>query len=260
MKKTLAIVLALVLCLGMLAGCTQSKPQEKTLVLATSADYPPFEFHTIDENGKDVIVGIDVALAQKIAEDMGATLEIVDMSFDNLCTAMEKGEADMVISAMEQDETREKSVDFSDTYYADHPPLILIRAEDAQQYTTLDAFAGKTVGAQTATTKEDVVIDSMPGAQLLSLSSVNDLVNNLVYGKCDAVVLDYAVAVQYADSNDALVVASVELGVVAEYKVAVQDGDPKGLLESINKTIAQVLADGTMDSFIAEAEALYSEA
>ena len=56
------------------------------LVFGTSADYPPFEFHILDENGQDKIVGIDVAVAQKVAEDMGCELKIVDISFENLLT------------------------------------------------------------------------------------------------------------------------------------------------------------------------------
>ena len=97
MKKIIAIVLSVLMLLSVLAGCAAGSTEGK-LVYATSADYPPFEFHMLDENGKDVIVGIDVSVAKKIAEDMGLELEIVDISFDNLLTAMDKGECDMVIA------------------------------------------------------------------------------------------------------------------------------------------------------------------
>ena len=80
--------------------------------------------------------------------------------------------------------------------------------------------------------------------------------NNLVYDKCAALVLDGAVALQYAESNPDLVVCeAVSLGEAYPYRVAVKEGDPKGLLESINKTLAQITTDGTMDQYIAEAEA-----
>ena len=262
MKKMIAMLLLAAMCLALFAGCAKSETDPtdaKKLILATSADYPPFEFHIVDKDGKDAIVGIDVSVAKKIAQDMGMELEILDISFDNLVTAMEKGQADIVISAMESDEKREASVDFSDAYYTDYPPLILVKKENAGSYASLSDFDGKTVGAQTATTKESAVKELMPGATLLSLASVNDLVNNLVYDKCDAVVLDYAVAKQYAESNDQLAIASVELGQAAAYKVAVQEGDPKGLLPEINKIIAQIISDGTMDQYIADAEALYAE-
>ena len=255
MKKIIAIVLCALMLTAVLCGCAQNETKGK-LVLGTSADYPPFEFHMLDADGKDVIVGIDVSVAYKIAEDMGLELEIVDIGFDNLLTAMDKGQCDIVIAAMEQDAERDLVADFSDPYYTDLPPMVLVKAENVEQFTGLDSFAGLTVGAQTGTTKEDIVVNDMTGAELLSLATVNDLVNSLVYDKCVAVVLDGAVAQQYAASNPDLVVCTaVSLGEAYPYRVAVKEGDPKGLLESINKTLAKITTDGTMDKYIAEAEA-----
>ena len=102
MKKMIAMLLLAAMCLALFAGCAKSETDPtdaKKLILATSADYPPFEFHIVDKDGKDAIVGIDVSVAKKIAQDMGLELEILDISFDNLVTAMEKGQADIVIYA-----------------------------------------------------------------------------------------------------------------------------------------------------------------
>ena len=260
MKKIIAIALTALMLAAMLCGCTANTTKGK-LVLGTSADYPPFEFHMLNEKGEDVIVGIDVFVAEKIAEDMGLELEIVDISFDNLLTAMDKGQCDIVIAAMELNDERDLVADFSDPYYTDLPPMILVKAENVDQFTGLDSFAGLVVGAQTGTTKADIVTNDLTGAELLSLATVNDLVNNLVYDKCSAIVLDGAVAVQYAEANADLVVCeAVSLGEAAEpYRVAVKEGDPKGLLESINKTIEQILKDGTMNQYIADAKALAGE-
>ena len=254
MKKIIAIALTALMLAACLCGCAAGNTKGK-LVLGTSADYPPFEFHMLNEKGEDVIVGIDVSVAQKIAEDMGLELEIVDISFDNLLTAMDKGQCDIVIAAMEKNDERDLVADFSDPYYTDLPPMILVKAENAAQFTSLDSFNGLTVGAQTGTTKADIVTNDLVGAELLGLAAVNDLVNNLVYDKCSAIVLDGAVALQYAASNPDLVVCEVSLGEAYPYCVAVKEGDPKGLLESINKTLAKITTDGTMDKYIADAEA-----
>ena len=254
MKKIIAIALTALMLAAVLCGCTAGTTKGK-LVLGTSADYPPFEFHMLDENGKDVIVGIDVSVAQKIAEDMGLELEIVDISFDNLLTAMDKGQCDIVIAAMESDPERDLVADFSNPYYTDLPPMILVKAENAAQFTTLESFNGLVVGAQTGTTKADIVTNDLVGAELLGLAAVNDLVNSLVYDKCVAIVLDGAVAMQYAEANEDLVIAEVSLGEAYPYCVAVKEGDPKGLLESINKTLAKITTDGTIDKYIADADA-----
>ena len=74
MKKIIAIVLCALMMTAVLCGCTQNETKGK-LVLGTSADYPPFEFHMLDADGKDVIVGIDISVAQSIAVDMGLELD-----------------------------------------------------------------------------------------------------------------------------------------------------------------------------------------
>lgn len=282
-KKFLALSLALALGLGLTAcssgsgssasgsgsdtsssqsDTSSSTPKVSKLILGTSADYPPFEFHVL-QDGQDEIVGIDVSLGRQIAEDMGAEFEVVHMDFNNLFTLLNQGQCDMVIAAAEIDEegTRAAAADYSDGYYFDQPPQIVVKAGNEDQYKSLEDFSGKIVGAQTSTTKETIVKEDMPGAELASMSSVIDLVNNLVYDKCDALVLDGAVADQYLASNPDLAAVDIDMSsFVNPYRVWVPKGDPNNLLPSINATIAKVLEDGTMDRFIEEANELSSQA
>jgi len=236
-------------------------PAPAKLLLGTSADYPPFEFIYLDDNGAQQYAGIDISLGAKIAEDMGAEMEVVNISFDNLMASLQKGEIDMVIAGIEKTPERETVADFSDPYYTDLPAMILVKKENVGLYNSMEDFAGKAVGAQSGTTKADIVTNDMPGANPVFLQVVSDLVNNLVYDKCDAIVLDGAVAMQYAQSNEELVILeSVPLGEALPFRVCVQKGDPSGLLPKINETIAAILADGTMDAYIAEADALSDKA
>ena len=283
-KKFLALTLALALGLGLTAcssgagsstsgsgsnadassqgDASGSNTTVTKLVLGTSADYPPFEFHVL-QDGEDQIVGIDVSLGRQIAEDMGAEFEVTHMDFNNLFTLLNQGQCDMVIAAAEIDAegTRAAAADYSDGYYFDQPPQIVVKAGTEDQYKSLEDFSGKIVGAQTATTKETIVKENMPGAELASMSSVIDLVNNLVYDKCDALVLDGAVADQYLATNPDLAAVDIDMSeFVNPYRVWVPKGDPNNLLPSINATIAKVLEDGTMDRFIAEADELSSQA
>ena len=264
MKKLFAMALAAAMSLSLFAcsGNTDtSTPASSegeaagTVVYGTSADYPPFEFHIMD-NGEDKIVGLDVALARQIAVDMGAELEIAEMNFDNLLTLMGQGNCDFVIAAMESSPERLENASCSDPYYTDLPAMIVTKKDNLDQYKSMADFAGKVVGAQTGTTKADIVTGEMAGAVPSLMTSVVDLVNNLVYDKCSALVLDGAVAQQYADANADLVVAEISLGDAYPYRVAVKEGDPKGLLESINKSIAKMLDDGSMEMFISDANAM----
>ena len=269
MKKLIAIMLTLVMALT-LAACgntssndnanTGDDPQpaaKTTLVVGVSADYAPFEFMYPDASGNMVYGGIDISVAQYVADEMGLTMQVENMSFDNLLASLDKGDFDIVLSAMEATPDRLENADFSDPYYTDVPPAILVKADAADSYKTLADFSGKSVGAQTATTKLDLVND-IEGATPVALASVLDLVNELVYDKVDAILVDGGVAQQYADANPDLVIAeaSAELGEAAPYCIAVQKGDPKGLLDGINAAIAKMTAENKVETFIADADAL----
>ena len=284
-KKLLALGLTAALSLSLLTACggdtaetespdattpaeTEEAETPTKLVFGTSADYPPYEFHIL-QDGEDKIVGLDVALAYAIAEDMGAELEIIDMNFDNLLTEMGQGKIDFVIADMESTADREAAADGSDPYYEDLAPMVLVKKENLDQYKSLDDFNGKNVGAQTGTNKALIVTGEdeetapihMTGANPVLLTNVADLINQLVYDKCDAVVLDGAVAVKYAETNEDLaIVEDIELGQVGLPCVWVAEGDPKDLLPAINETIAKLKADGSIDAFMEEADALSSEA
>lgn len=273
MKKMIAMLLALVMALSLMAcgsantnnggndnanNGDEAQPEAKTtLVVGVSADYAPFEFMYPDAGGNMVYGGIDISVAQYVADEMGLTMQVENMSFDNLLASLDKGDFDIVLSAMEATPERLENADFSDPYYTDVPPAILVKADKADQYKTLADFSGKYVGAQTATTKLDMVND-MEGVTPVPLSSVLDLVNELVYDKVDAILVDGGVAQQYADANPDLVIAeaSSELGEAAPYCIAVAKGDPKGLLDDINAAIAKMTAENKIETFIADADSL----
>ncbi len=237
-----------------------SGTEKKTFSMGTTADYPPYEFIIINDKGEQEFVGIDVFLAQAIAEDMDAELKIVNMSFENLMLALDKGEVDCVIAALEKNEEREKVADFSEPYYSDLPPVVMVKQEYAQDYQTMEDFSGKKVGAQMGSTNADIVTNEMPGANLVALSSATDLVNELAYGKCDAIVINGKVALEYAAANDDLAVAAVSLGEAAPSRVLVKKGDPNGVLDSINETIASLNESGKMDELVETAKELSSQA
>ena len=259
MKKIALYMLTVLLLCGSVIGCT-STSTASALTLGTSADYPPFEFIVLNASGEREYAGIDIAVAEAIATDAGKTLNVMNMDFDSLIASLQKGDIDFVIAAMEETPDRLEGADFSDPYYTDYPAMILVKADKAAEFTSLESFAGKSVGAQTGTTKADIVTEQMPGAQLVGLTSVNELVNQLTYDKVDAIILDGAVALQYAQSSADIVVSSVELGEALPYRVAVQKGDPKGLLPGINATIKKLLDADQISAFAETADALADQA
>lgn len=227
------------------------------LVLGTSADYAPYEFH-MNVNGKDTIVGFDIEIAKEIAKDLGVELEIQDMKFDTLTAALQAGTIDMAISGMNPTPERQEAVDFSDIYYkAEHG--IIIKADKKDVYKTKDDFDGKSVGAQKGTIQQDLILEQMTKATFKGLGKVPDLIMELKSGNSEAIVMEIPVA-------DAIAKANPEFYVIQEpgFKldeteqgsaIAMPKNSPE-LVEAVNKTLARLQKDGAIDKFIVEANEL----
>ena len=251
-KKIITLSLIMIMALAAMTGCggEQAKEDEMTtLVLGTSADYAPFEFMYPDENGDMQYGGIDIYVSQYIADYMGLELQVENMSFNNLLTSLGKGQFDMVLADIEATDERKEAADFSDPYLTELAPQFLVKAENADQFKSYSDFEGKTIGAQTATTKYNI-ISEIPDVSPVALQNVLDLIKEVSYGKVDAILVDGSVAQQYQASNDDLVALSFdELGTSADVCVAVAKGDPKGLLPKINEAIAKMNEENKIEEF-----------
>ena len=169
------------------------------LVLGTSPDYPPYEFFA--DAAMTEYAGIDVEVAKYIAESMGMELQIESMNFDNLVTSLSNGDFDMVLAACEYTEERALACDFSDPYYTDLPPVILVKASNTDKYKTVDDInqASVIIGAQKNTTKAMAAADMFPDAAngMVLESLVPTLVTELKNGTIDLLVLDGNVGLSY---------------------------------------------------------------
>ena len=227
------------------------------LVVGLSADYAPYEFHVI-EDGQDKIVGFDVSLAEEIADELDVELEIKEMDFDALITALPAGKIDLIISGMNPTEKRKKAVDFSEIYYtANHG--ILVKAEDVDKYTDFSDLDGLKVGAQLGSTQAELASTLIKDADFQLLSNVNNLILELKSGKVDAIVMESAVAQIAVKNNPELAVGKpVYEKTEGGNAVAIAKGN-EDLVNVVNKVISRVVEDGTMNKYIEEATILSSE-
>lgn len=226
--------------------------QEGKLRIGTSADYPPYEFHT-EIDGVDTIVGFDIALCQYIADDLGVTLEVTDMAFDSLLISLQQDKFDIVAAGMSPDEERLKAADFTDKIFESEQSIILRKA-DVDLYPTTAELSGASIGVQKGTIQEGIAEGITD--KVVKLTKLSELITELKTGKVDAVCIDYPCATAYVSGNDDLIVSDIEI----EYEgpgtcLAVQKGETEWV-EYLNGIIQTVNEDGTMDQFIAEASML----
>lgn len=224
------------------------------LVLGTSADYPPYEFHK-SVDGKDEIVGFDVEIAKEIAKDLGVKLEIKDMDFKGLLNALDAGNIDIVLAGMTPTPEREKSVDFSNIYYKAEQKVV-VRAEDKDKIKVADDLKGKKLGVQKGSIQEDIAKNQLPGAEAQALGKISDIVLALNTKKFDAAIIEGPVATSYVNANKNLVIADLQLKTEdAGSAAAVKKGN-KDLVDAINKTLERLTNEKTIEKFVTDANKL----
>lgn len=236
MKKLLAAVLTgtMVMAFGMSAMA-----EGDVLVMATNAEFPPYEYHDGDD-----IVGIDAEVAALIAEELGMTLEIEDMAFDSVLAAVQTGKADIAMAGITVTEERKQSVNFTDTY-AKATQMIIV-AEDSD-ITTPDDLAGKTIGVQLGTTG-DIYVEDVEGATIERYNKGFEAVQALLQGKVDAVVIDGEPAKVFVEQNEGIKLVD-EAFTEEEYAIAIAK-DNEELLEKVNAAIATLKDNGKFQEVV----------
>jgi polar amino acid transport system substrate-binding protein len=159
--------------------------QAGKLIMATSAEYPPFE--SIDPKDGKTVIGFDIDVANAVAKKLGVSLEIKDMDFNGLLGALIADKADMIIAGMSATDERKKSVDFSKTYFTD--TFVVVVKEGVENIKTPADLNGKKVGGQLGSTGEGIA-KSIPGIQYKAMNDNDQLVMEVKSGRLDAVVLN----------------------------------------------------------------------
>ena len=227
------------------------------LILGTSADYPPYEFHK-SINGKDEIVGFDIEVAREIAKDLGVTLEIKDMKFDGLLAALDQGVIDLVVAGMSPTPERAKSVDFSDIYYQSKQMLV-VKAEDKDIITSKDAMNGKTIGVQKGAIQETIAAEQFATATPMALGKISDLVLALKSKRVDAAIIEYPVALANTNANPDLFMTAIEIPMESEGTAAAMKKGNPDFVESVNKTLERLISEKLIEQFVADANALVEQ-
>ena len=237
MKKIIAIAMAALLMFA-LVGCGAT---EDTLTMGTNAAFPPYEM--MDENNN--IIGIDAEIAAAVAEKLGMKLEIKDMAFESLITAVSTGNVDVVLAGMTVTPERMEAVNFSDSY-ATGIQVVIVTEDSA--IASIDDLAGKKIGVQTGTTG-DIYCSGDYGDDAVARYDNGALaVAALKNGQVDCVVIDNEPAKAFVAANEGLKILDTEY-ITENYAAAIAK-DNTELLEKFNAALAELKADGTIDTII----------
>ena len=280
MKKLISLLLA-VLMVASLAACgsggdaaadtkdysgmtlEQLKAEIKTvnegkLTVATSPDFAPYEFYALDENGDPTLAGFDMALAQYIADQLDLELEVIPMDFDGTIAELGNKSVDLALAGYSPSPERESLMNFSELYYMGGQSFVT-SADKAGEITSMEAANDSKyqIGAQVGSIQVGLAEENTPDADIVQLTKVTDIIAELLSGKLDGAFIETAVAESYMKNYpDLKIVCDVPYD--QEGSAIGVNKDNAALLAAVNLIIKQVLADGTMDQFVADANELAS--
>ena len=223
MKKWIALLLAMVLCLS-LAACgsnndnnnannttddqntpaagqednTQPSGEKQKLIVGFDAEFPPFGF--IAEDGS--YDGFDLAMAKELCSRLGWDFEAVAIDWDTKDAELKAGSINCIWNGFTYT-GREEEYTWSDPY-VENKIVLVVKADSG--ITSMADLAGKTVMAQAASSAVDAIEanEAFKSSlkEVVELGDYNMGFMELAQGSVDAVAADMGVAAYQAANNE----------------------------------------------------------
>jgi len=226
------------------AGCT--KKEKPVLRVGTNPEYPPYSYKVGSQ-----LAGIDVDIANRIAEKLKMEVQISEIPFEELFSALSVDKIDMAVSAITITKERQKRFDFTSPYSITDQ-VLLSKFESKIELSNPEDIGKYTVGSLRGTTGhiylDEQLIDKdlMPKTKLKLFSTNLEAIGELLKGKLDFVIIDESAGHAYAKQEPvkiAFVIPTRE-----EYGIAMQKG--KALNDRINRAMNELIASGEITSII----------
>ena len=241
MKKTIKIIILIIIFLNtvlIMTSCTKkNKNTTPSLRIATNAEYPPFEFKENDQ-----FKGVDIELAELLAQKLDMKYEIFNIDFDMLFPSLINNKYDLALSAITITEKRQKKVDFSIPYYTANQAIIAHKTSEIKIKEEKELSHYK-IGVQKGTTgklhiENNLIIkNKMKKENLISYSSNVKAIDDMIAGKIDLVIIDDSVAKGYSRLKPIKSIYIIETN--EEYGIALPKNSP--YTAKINKALKEIM-------------------
>ncbi|MBQ8594809.1 MAG: transporter substrate-binding domain-containing protein [Oscillospiraceae bacterium] len=257
-RKIIALVLAMVMCLG-LAACGSEPENDNVLRVAMECAYAPYNWTQNDDSNGAVPIagtnsfayGYDVMMAKLIAESMGKELEIVKLDWDALVPAVDSGDVDLVIAGQSITAERLEVVDFSDPYF--YASIVTLTKADSAyaSATSVADLAGAVCTSQLGTIWYDICLPQIPDADIQNAQeNAPAMLVALDSGAVDLVVTDMPTAMAATAVYSDMVLLDFT-GTEGEFEVSEEEINlgismKKGnaeLLEAVNGVLATMTVE-----------------
>ncbi|MFW6071465.1 MAG: transporter substrate-binding domain-containing protein [Candidatus Bipolaricaulota bacterium] len=241
LKGGLGIGLAVVLLASLFVGLGVQGQEEDVYRVGVDANFPPW---TYVEKGE--YQGFDVEVIRAIAEEQDLDIEIIDMPWETIVSALGSGKIDILVSGLSITCERDEQIDYSRPYWSVNQAILVDEGSDLNAITAMSE--GNKVGAQSGTTGYMWVQDELADKGVdVNLSAYEDYVmavEDLTTGRLDTVLADTTTAKNFVkEGRNVKIIGTVSTG--EQYAYAVTEGDPYNLLPEINEGMEKVFESGT---------------
>ena len=238
--RTLATLIALLgLALPAAAQAPQgtlAKIKERGKLLAgVKLDTPPFGF--LDD--KNEPAGFDIEIVRKIAAQLGVPVELVKVTSATRIPLLVSGNVDLVAASMTHTRERDKTIDFSITYYTGGQSLMVPKDSAVSGVKDL---GGKQVAVQQGTTLEKNIAAVAPTAKVIAFRDYNAAWLALAQGRADAFTGSLNVLQGFLKDNPNFKIVG-DLFSVEPFGIGVRQNDSE-LRDAINFAIQDLWTSG----------------
>ncbi len=240
MSRARAVVsLAIVLVLCTVLGPAAAHAQGRTLVVGSSATYPPFAYETPAKQ----IVGFDVDIIKAVAQKAGLTVRLVNTPFTGVFASLNNGDIDLIISGVTINDRRKQSYDFTAPYFEARQ---LIAVPAASTVTKLQDLAGKKIAVVTGSTGDDVASRAFgkTSPNIRRFDTTPLIIAELVAYGVDAAIGDNGVIAYRVQEQKALKTVNDPSFPKEYFGIVVKQGNT-ALKDKLNAGLAGIIGDGT---------------
>lgn len=171
----------------------------RRVVVAVEDDYPPFDYIL---PGTGLAAGWDYDALREIARRLNFRPEFREISWDSMVQSVATGQFDLAANGITVTPERARVVDFSKPYAQVHQRLLVRR--DEARFRSLPEFAraaGTRLGAQKGNTNYTRAEQLVGPSRIVAYDGFGDLVQALISGDLDAVIIDDVAGQGYVGAN-----------------------------------------------------------
>lgn len=249
MKKIIVQGLMVILAMAMMltAGCGSDKKADTAnadkWVVAINSTFPPFE--SVKEGTKDY-QGIDIDIANYLAQKMNKQIEFTDMKFASLVPTLQSGRANIIISAISPTDERKQVVDFSDPYYF---PMKALICKKGAGFDTLEKLNGKKAGASMGTTFVKDLKEA-GGIDVVELDSTPLVIQDIKNGRLAAGLFDSSQAAVFIKQDSELELHVIQSPVILADTFAIALPKNSSEKEKINTLLKEMRTNGELHKIL----------